>query len=34
MVFTLIVLFIVLLVVIGIVAVRMMKGEDAQGRKK
>jgi hypothetical protein len=34
MVFTLIVLFFVLLVVIGVVAWRMMKGEDVQGRKK
>jgi len=34
MVFTLTVLFFVLLFVIGVVAFRMMKGEDAQGRKK
>jgi hypothetical protein len=34
MVFTLIVLFFVLVFVIGLVAWRMMKGEDAQGRKK
>jgi hypothetical protein len=28
------VLFFVLIFVIGVVAVRMMKGEDVQGRKK
>ncbi len=34
MVFTLIVIFLVLLVVIGVVAVRKMKGEDTYGRRR